>query len=413
MADWRFPRSRWRRIFHGCAVVATLLAFVACGDDSDDGDAVEAADEAAASATTTTDRDDELVPPDLRDENPAGRYAFEYADGILSVEAPEAFRYVLLGDYIVFDDPADPGGRSDYYGFLRVDSLPVDGGTVSTAEAQAWVDGLSTIDVVSSRAEGSTHVVRLTAHEPTPLHPKFALLPGELYEMWFLEVEDSSPLLLIGKTVPDTPEALDVLTEVAPTVTFRVDAAAAPETAAEAACADRPWECGDEYLVPAGEVCLPAFGGITFTMSENRLVRQQLAGRWVTILSSEQGDTSEVSLLAPEETVLGEPLTSADDVIEVHDAVLDLKPIEDRTLFGRDVGGYEFETEAVEPATLVIGDTALTPSPFTQMWVVDTEDGPILVSPYGQTREDLDGAVEILDDLGSSLTFTDGCDATG
>ena len=162
--------------------------------------------------------------------------------------------------------------------------------------------------------------------------------------------------------------------------------------------------------MPAGEVCLPTIGGITFTMSETRPIQQSIDG-FAFIVDPDADGVAGLAVLAPDETPLGEPITSTDDVVDAHATVFDLEPIDDRSIFGEDAPGYSFEAEELEPATFLIGGTAMSPSGFTQFWTVDTDDGPVMVSAAGDSPDDLDRAIAILDDVGPSLSFADGCPA--
>lgn len=411
-------RGRRRPVVATCTAVAALVALAACGSEetstaADGATATEVPGPAPETPDTTPEPETtettepaapEFTPPvrGMNEENPPGRYEFEFADGVLAVEPSEPFAFVSLGDFIVFDDPANPGGGSDYFAFLRVSELPVDDGAVPVSEPQSWIDGSAAVTVEASRTEGMAEVYRVTSDSPTQVHPQFTLFPGELYELWFLEVAGADPLILIGKTTPATPEYLDTLAALVSTVTFRVDGADG--------CTDRPWECGESGEVPAGDVCLPTLGGITFTMSETRPIQQPIDGIALVVDPDADGFAA-LAVLAPDETPLGEPITSTEDVVDAQAALFDLEPIDDRTIFGADASGYAFEAEELEPAVFMIGGNAVSPSPFTQFWTVDTDDGPVIVSPAGDSPADLDRALAILEDVGPSLSFADGCPA--
>jgi hypothetical protein len=145
-------------------------------------------------------------------------------------------------------------------------------------------------------------------------------------------------------------------------------------------------------------------------MSETRPIQQPIDG-FTLIVDPDADGFAALAVLAPDETPLGEPITSTEDVVDAQAALFDLEPIDDRTIFGADASGYAFEAEELEPAVFMIGGNAVSPSPFTQFWTVDTDDGPVIVSPAGDSPADLDRALAILEDVGPSLSFADGCPA--
>jgi hypothetical protein len=430
-----------RRPLIGTLVIAALIA-TACGSDETSQDVETTTDEVVVEADEVAAGDDaaEVVVEDTSSEpaegvgphdgapeafaaNPAGEYSFGFGGGQLTVSAPAEFFFADLGNAVFFDDPAEAGGGSDYYGFLQPSVLPTDNGSAEATDPETWIAQNSSLTLeMRDVGDPRWQIYRLTTDSTIALADNVDLKPNELYELWFVLVDAPDPLVVMGKTVPSTPEMLDVLPQVAESITFAPPPGnqdeQETESAGQAECGDRPWECGEPGMAPAGvKICVPALAGIGFTMSEERIVVQP--NPWFLLVDDfgfwdgEQNPSAVV--IKPSQTVDGEPITTAEQVFELQSAAMELTPIESRTFFGIEVEGYAFVGDVLEPELfsvvtpdeqeqgITLEDGYVSPPPFGEVWFVDTADGPILVSAAAWLAEEVPAARAVLDDIGPTL----------
>ena len=416
---------------------AILMIAAACSNDGPDGDAATQADStasptaAAPGQTDETEMSDEsavdagtlggeLVAPEAFAANPAGTYGFDFGGGQLVVSAPAEFFFADLGNAVFLDDPANPGGASNYYGFIQPTSLPTDVGSAESSDPDTWIAETSSLTVEARDvSDPRWQIYRLTTDTTIDLATQVQLKPGELYELWFLVVDAPDPLVLMGKTVPSTPEALEVLPQVAESVQFEPGQGQGDAVGTDDGCAERPWECGEPSVAPAGvRVCVPAMGGLGFEMSEERMVLQP--NPWFVLIEAigpwEGSQSPALVVIKPSQTVDGEPITTAQQVFELQDAVMEMTPIESRTFFGSEVAGYAFVGDDLEPALFsVVTKTEqdelgvpleagfISPPPIGEVWFVDTPDGPLIVSAAAWLEDELPIAQLIVDEVGPSL----------
>ncbi len=232
----------------------------------------------------------------------------------------------------------------------------------------------------------------------------------------------------IGPPVPDT-EA-DVENSVVEASAPAVDAvdstipeSTAPESTEVATTEVVPdrtplWELGAQALAPAGTVRLPNFGGIQLELEQEREVVPTLGS--VVSIRLERDPAVEVNLVMVTETSNRERIKTAEEFLDaLADHVgVDMAPIGEVTTPIGPAQGFEFSgfdtptsrEEAISDDNFLFAgpEWIWIPSPVGQMWMVDTERGPILVLAEGQeTGPLLDEAIVTLDRVLETIEFAD------
>jgi hypothetical protein len=183
-----------------------------------------------------------------------------------------------------------------------------------------------------------------------------------------------------------------------------------------------PWEQGQTVLVPAGTVRLPFFGGVQFELEQERVVIQA-APSYAGI--RHQGDPGivepVVNLLVATETSDGEPITTVEELATAltEHVGAELTPIGEVATGIGPAQGFEYTASEYDPTHreetlaqnrhLLASDVWIwLPFPFGQMWIVDTDQGPLLISAEAFERGPLlDETIATLDLLLETIEFAD------
>jgi hypothetical protein len=178
-------------------------------------------------------------------------------------------------------------------------------------------------------------------------------------------------------------------------------ASSAPTTEAPSETEDVPWEQGQEVaLVPAGTVRLPFMGGVQFELEQDRVVVQAPPSIANIHHQGDQIDEPKVILIVANETSDGEPITTVEELataLTEHVGV-ELTPIGEVATGIGPAQGFESTASEFDPTLskeekfqlphLLATDVgwAWLPSPFGQVWIVDTDQGPLLISAQAPER---------------------------
>ncbi len=221
----------------------------------------------------------------------------------------------------------------------------------------------------------------------------------------------------VTETEPDATAASESTTpQTEPPATEASAAEEPPESdvVAEATAAPR-WERGFEGLVPAGAVRLPVFGGVQFELEQERMVIQAAPGFAAVILESDSGTPDpEVDLVMVTETSDGEPITTVQELTAaLTDHVgAELTSIGEVSTAIGSAQGFDYtiseEAASQEQSLLADDDWLWLPYPLGQVWVVDTERGPFLISAEAFEQGPLlDETIATLDRVLGTIEFAD------
>ena len=186
---------------------------------------------------------------------------------------------------------------------------------------------------------------------------------------------------------------------------------AAPTTAPPATSDEsRPWEEGLETMFPAGVARLPILGGVQFELDQDRPIIQ-LDSVYAGIRHEDDPQVvgPETGLAVVTGTSSGDPITTTDELVAalVDHVGLELTPIGDVATAIGPAQGYEYtydqEISTVAdsnalPHLLYNSNWIYAPEPVGQIWIVDTERGPFMVSAHADSQgPGLDEAITTLD----------------
>lgn len=197
----------------------------------------------------------------------------------------------------------------------------------------------------------------------------------------------------------------------------------APATEAPSETEDVPWEQGQEVaLVPAGTVRLPFMGGVQFELEQDRVVVQAPPSIANIHHQGDQIDEPKVALMVANETSDGEPITTVEELataLTEHVGV-ELTPIGEVATGIGPAQGFESTASEFDPTLsteekfqlphLLASDVQWfwSPSPFGQVWIVDTDRGPLLISAQAPERGPLlDELIATLELLLETIEFAD------
>ena len=225
-----------------------------------------------------------------------------------------------------------------------------------------------------------------------------------------------------------TSDAIDSLSTVeamAPVLGLETIDSDALEVAAEEppAPADelRPWEEGLVEVFPAGATRLPILGGVQFELDQDRPVIQ-LDSVSAGIRHDEvdpPAEAAETSLSVFTRTSSGEPIATSDELVAaiVDHVGAELTPIGDVVTAIGPAQGYDFTYDQTWSTVdevnalphLAMNDNWIwIPAPLGQMWIVDTERGPLMLQASPDSQGDgLDEAITTLDRVLETIEVVD------
>lgn len=223
---------------------------------------------------------------------------------------------------------------------------------------------------------------------------------SEVYRMWYVEQEGPDgaldPILITAIAAEGNEAFLDDAASIVESV--RLD----EPTPHPVAPIEGPlWEAGVASDVPAGEVTVPALGGLTFTMSEDRFVLQEQ--NFIGIHASAPTEspippTMIVALVSELPTDLGQVATVADAL-----AVFESEPTTtiteiDETIeaFGVTLQGYEVAGSVQNAPTTGFSSArsggssnfVFLPGPIATVFLGDAPDGGVYLMSYDAFAED-------------------------
>lgn len=183
----------------------------------------------------------------------------------------------------------------------------------------------------------------------------------------------------------------------------------------------RPWEVGLVEMFPAGATRLPILGGVQFELDQESPVIQ-LDSVSAGIRHDEvdpPASAAETALSIFERTSSGQPLATTDELVAaiVDHVGAELTPIGDVVTSIGPAQGYDFtydqtfttvdEANAL-PHLFMNDDWIWIPSPLGQLWIVDTERGPLMLQASPDSQGDgLDDAISTLERVLETIVLID------
>ena len=225
--------------------------------------------------------------------------------------------------------------------------------------------------------------------------------------------------VLIGPPVPTTDAEIDstvleTVSETVPTTT---------EEDSTVVSADRKplWELGAQALVPAGTVRLPFFDGIQFELEQEREVVPYSDGIvGIRHEDDPQFDGPEVELAMVTATSDNESIRTPEDLTAalVDGVGAEMTPIGEVDTEIGPAQGFEYSgvqypasrEEAIELDNFLFAgpDWIWIPYPMGQLWIVDTERGPLVVTAEGfEGGPLLDEAIVTMNLVLETIEFAD------
>lgn len=466
--------TQWRLFI---AVVATF-AFVAaaCGDS--DTPVTAGADPDAAEATTvegSDDADDDVEEESATTEAPTTTEAamvdpIELPDGPLDVDTgyttdmlgtPLSFvadrEWVLAvaePGVVILEDPGKTTDTSEAVLVLRLNGL-ADATEASAGPAgaslsgdpndvEAWIEALgdvvvsneSTVDLHGASAQRLDMVVNEDVDGlpggcgPTPEDTCFMALSSgsaavpfaivrtsEAYRFWIIDQGDLDPIMVFAIAAEGNEAWLD---DVDGFVGTFMTGDPAPHPIAPPP-EDAPWEAGFPGPVPAGSVMIPAAGGVTFDMTEERSIFQDMLFASIEANGETEGDFPPAMTLAraeegfnPEIDDEPAPLEGVADAVERLEAISTLTETDETIeVFGVTLQGYDFVDAQPVPVftSAPAGQSSnvlFGPSPVGRYYMGEAGGGAVYIVGYdAPSLEELPAAVAVFDEILPTLKLAE------
>ncbi len=246
----------------------------------------------------------------------------------------------------------------------------------------------------------------------------FIVRTTEVYRMWMIDQGDEDPILVTAIASEDNVAWLD----------DRAEAFVAGMTIGEVA--PHPvalpegdvWEAGFSSVVPAGDVFVPALGGLNMTLPYETFVFQD--NNCLTVDSDTPAEDApfhpSVSITLASLLGFGPTMVSVDSVEDVIAIAREGETFEPNgetiTVFGVELEGYDMrgiaegppapeESISCSPADGSGSNAHFYPGPNATVYMGPYEGGVLMVTAEAFTEEDLPAAEQLLDQLLPTLAL--------